>query len=196
MNKANPEKLAYIGSKPSAATRDSDSWFTPKAYIESARIALGGKIDLDPFSSPEAQKVVRAIQYFTKKDDALAESTVWPSVDSVFMNPPYSRGIASAAIGKFLGCLDAGYIRRGIILMNNATDTLWFYQAWGNPYFAAFCFTKGRIAFENVDGKRVSGNTRGQVILFFTRRKGQGKRDDVKAFKKAFAALGNLGTPG
>jgi hypothetical protein len=46
--------------------------YTPAEYIEAARKVLGG-IDLDPATSPQAQRVVQATRYFTEKDDGLVQ---------------------------------------------------------------------------------------------------------------------------
>ena len=47
-------------------------WYTPKQYIESARIVFGGGIDLDPASSAVANETtVRADKYYTEKEDGL-----------------------------------------------------------------------------------------------------------------------------
>lgn len=44
--------------------RDTDLYYTPLEYIVLVRRVLG-EIDLDPFSSEEAQRTVQAKQYFT-----------------------------------------------------------------------------------------------------------------------------------
>jgi DNA N-6-adenine-methyltransferase (Dam) len=60
---------------------------TPVEIIKAGRHVLG-LIDLDPASSEQAQKRIRAKRYCTVQDDALAKP--WHS--TVFLNPPYSRG--------------------------------------------------------------------------------------------------------
>jgi hypothetical protein len=46
----------------------------------------------------------------------------------------------------------------------------------------AICFPSKRIAFWNADGKAISGNTRGQMFLYFGH--------DRKAFRSVFGDLG------
>lgn len=58
-------------------------------------------IDLDPASSVEANKIVKAKYFFTDKDDGLKQE--WRG--RVFMNPPY----ASELIGPFCTQLSTHY---------------------------------------------------------------------------------------
>lgn len=169
--KADAKRLGYVGKAPGA--RDSDSWYTPSPYLESARKALRG-IDFDPFTSVEANERVGATQFYTEDDDALEEP--WPVVRTVWMNPPYSSGMCGKAVDTFLGEFQAGSFKEGIVLVNNATDTLWWDSLM--RLASAVCFTDHRIAFWNVDGKASSGNTRGQAFVYF------GK--DVARFAREF----------
>ncbi|WP_298940687.1 DNA N-6-adenine-methyltransferase [uncultured Psychromonas sp.] len=165
--KANVNNLGYIGSKPGSGDpgRDSDSWFTPKKYTKMVRDVLG-RIDLDPFSSEFGNTYVEAEKYFTVEQDAF--STPWFEENikgSVFMNPPYGRGIVNQAADFFVDNVKKGYITEGVVLVNNATETKWFHTLLQES--SSICLPSGRIAFENNDGKNVSGNTRGQVFLYF-----------------------------
>jgi len=126
------------------------------------RQALGGAIALDPFSSPEANRTVQALQILTAADDAL--SCDWPRVRSAFMNPPYSAGLCGKAIARFVQEFRNGTFEAGIVLVNNATETRWFQQIARAA--SALCFTDHRIQFESLDGKRSSNNTRGQCFLY------------------------------
>lgn len=160
MNKADKSKLAYIGKVP-GNKRDSDSWFTPSIYVEAVRKTLGD-IDLDPFSSKEANRIIKARKFFDLHSDALNKS--WQA-KTVFMNPPYSFPACKLAIAKFLSEHEKGAFSQGIVLCNNSTDSKWFHNLLATC--DAFCLMRGRIAFWNVDGKQVSGNTRGQVFFYF-----------------------------
>ena len=158
--KADANKLAYIGSIP--GVRDSDSWFTPAVYLDSARDALGCvNFDFDPFSSAEANEQVRAKKYFTIDDDAL--NTEWPYSRNVWINPPYGQGICGAAIRRVCDQFEKGRFLHGVVLVNNATDTKWFHQLSGVA--SHIVFTDHRISFWNADGKHQSGNTRGQCFF-------------------------------
>jgi len=172
--KETPEK------KPaSPAPRDADDWHTPKAYVDSAR-AVMGSIDFDPFSSVLANRVVKAKRFFTEADDAL--SAPWSATDqrTCWMNPPYSRGMSSQAVDRFLDQYDYGAFDQAIVLMNASTDTNWFHRLAKSC--SAFCLTNFRIAFDNTDGKSKSNNTKGQVFFYFG--------PDPKNFKRVFARYG------
>lgn len=179
---ADPARLAYVGRQP--GSRDSDSWFTPARYCDAVRQALGGTIDLDPFSSELANRTVQSRLILTEADDAL--SCDWPRVRTAFMNPPYSAGLCSRAIGRFLEQYRAGTFEAGIVLVNNATETTWF-QPLARAS-SALCFPDHRIQFESIDGKRSSKNTRGQCFAYLGPDPGQ--------FAAVFTELGVIAHPG
>tara|TARA_R110000822_G_scaffold5655_5_gene24259 strand:- start:3084 stop:3656 length:573 start_codon:yes stop_codon:yes gene_type:complete len=166
MSRANPKHLAYVGKAPNS-DRDSDSWYTPAKYMDSARRAIGA-FDLDPFSSAFANETAMAARIITEEQDAF--TTSWETHGgAVWMNPPYGRGIAGAACAEFIAQYKAGAFNRGIVLVNNATETKWFQLLLTQA--RAICLTDHRIAFVSPDGKHVSGNTRGQTFFLFNRHK-------------------------
>jgi len=124
---------------------------------------LGG-LDLDPFSSDSANEVVLAKRYFTIDDNAFLQE--WHA-KNVWMNPPYSRGVCAMAVDKLVLEFNDRRVENAVALTNNATDTKWFKVLAGAA--AAVCFTDHRIAFWNLDCKKVSGNTRGQTFHLLTR---------------------------
>lgn len=162
---ADRTKLAYVGSRPD--TRDSNAWFTPLRYLDAVRKSLGGVIDLDPFSSAEANVLVNAVSYFDVDDDAFEQdwaASVGPE-GTCWMNPPYSGRLVQSAVQRYLDEYERGTFAEGIVLVNNATETRWAQRAVGLS--GAVCFTDHRISFWNADGKAMSGNTRGQMFLYF-----------------------------
>lgn len=183
-SRADPKKLGYVGSV-TRSSRDSDAWFTPEKYLAAARKVLGNKISLDPFSSAEANKVVKAERFFTEKDNAFKREWFPNEVSdgqerTVWMNPPYGGGLVSDAVNLFLNEYEVGSFSRGIILVNNATETKWFQRAL--PIASALTLTDHRISFWNSDGKAISGNTRGQAFLYFG--------DNPEYFIQIFSAFG------
>jgi phage N-6-adenine-methyltransferase len=182
-NKADTKKLAYIAAIPTKKPeqgRDSDSWFTPPFYISLVRETIGS-IDLDPFSSKQANGVIQAERFFDQKRNAFKQRW-FKQPGTVFMNPPYSRGLINASVELFIQHWQQKQISQGIVLVNNATETKWFQALLADA--SAICLVKKRIAFENRDGKHVSGNTRGQVFLYFG--------DDAETFKRVFSTIGSV----
>lgn len=175
--KAEVARLGYVGKRPGSGRRDSDSWFTPCAYLVAARAALG-RIDLDPFSSETANLTVGAKRYYTEADDAFTKS--WLAT-SVFMNPPYGK-LCRPSVEKFVDEFLSGHFTSGIVLVNNATETRFFQLLLQTA--AAVVFTNHRISFTNADGKHISGNTRGQAFFYFGTR--------VTAFAAAFSQFGKV----
>ena len=166
-NRASAKRLGYIGRVPTSKPRDSDSWFTPPEYLDSVRAVLG-EIELDPFTSAEANEIVRATRIFTQEHSAFDHEWHRGKPARVFMNPPYSAGLCARAVNRFIDQLTLGHIEEGIVLVNNATDTRWFNALVGRC--TAICFTHHRISFWNADKKHVSGNTRGQAFFYFGKR--------------------------
>lgn len=164
---ADNRRLAYTGSKNRLLSRDSDAWYTPQPYVDAARVVMGG-IDLDPFSSAKANSVVGARRYLDKDYSAFVypwRRNAREAPLRIWMNPPYSSGTVGKAVDRFLEHWNDGHIEQGIVLTNNATDTRWF--AALRLQCVGICFTDHRIAFKSPDGKRISGNTRGQTFFYF-----------------------------
>lgn len=168
---ADKNKMAYVGSKPSSE-RNSNDWHTPDVYVSMAREVLG-TIDLDPFSSHQANRTVKATNILTENDDAL--NMPWPK-GNTWMNPPFSGGMATKCVDKFLSENPGD----AIVLMNASTDTKWFHRLAENA--TCFCLTAGRISFIDAGGKKMSGNTKGQVFFYFGNKK--------KLFTKVFSKIG------
>lgn len=162
LTRAESSKLAYIGSPVGTdkTNRDSDSWYTPPQYILSAREVLGS-IDLDPFSSDAANKIVGATVYYTAERSAF--DIDWRA-RTLWMNPPYGP-LCTRAVEKFTREYALGHFGEAIVLVNNATDTQWFKKL--SAPASAWCFTDHRISFLSPDGKLSSVNTRGQVFIYF-----------------------------
>jgi len=184
---ADASRLGYVGRKPGVVpVRDADSWYTPSTYVDAAR-AVMGSIDLDPFSSEHANETVRATRILTEDRSAFVnawrkDKRKYPKGVRVWMNPPYSSGLITRAVDLFLENLSAGQIEQAVVLVNNATDTQWFRAL--REYSTAVCFTHHRISFESPDGKRISGNTRGQTFFYF------GSESRAEAFVVEFSRFG------
>ena len=166
LNIVNPSHIGYTGSLRNSGDEAGDAWFTPKEWVERFRYILGG-IELDQFSSEDANRNVQAQRYFTKENSAFHQLE-WRA-KTVFMNPPYSRGLCDRAIRRLISEFDAGRVGRALVLVNNMTDTQWWHIMAANS--ERICFLEGRIAFMSNDNKRISGNTRGQNVFLLLKMK-------------------------
>lgn len=149
----------------------SNEHYTPAKYIEAARLVLG-TIDLDPASCKEANKTVKATEFFDKKKDGLSQE--WHG--KIWFNPPYGD-LVGKFIAKLMVELEAGHVTEVIVLVNaHGTDTLWFQPLWDG----CLCFTDHRINF--MGGGTRSGSTHGSVFVYFG--------PDKRLFKKQFSQFG------
>jgi DNA N-6-adenine-methyltransferase (Dam) len=154
---------------------ESNEWYTPRHYLESARKVLGA-IDLDPASCPEANRNVRAAEFFTKSNDGLARKFY----GRIWCNPPYG-GLTGKFTGRIIDAYEDGDIEAAILLVNaHGTDTSWFQRLWDYH----LCFTDHRIAFISSDGEQ-QANTAGSVFAYLG--------DRSEAFKAEFLQYGPTG---
>lgn len=156
-----------------------NEWFTPAAWLDRAREALG-EIDLDPASHAIAQERVQASTFFTAADDGLERS--W--FGRVWLNPPYNRALLSRFVVKLVEEWTSGRVQQAILLTHNYTDTEWFHAAaWAAR---AICFPRGRVHFLSPAGDECSP-TQGQAFFYFG-------HDDA-GFRQAFADFGLIVRP-
>jgi phage N-6-adenine-methyltransferase len=92
-----------------------------------------GPFTLDAAATPENAKARR---FFTKDDDALAQS--WGQHEVVWLNPPYSR------IAAFTDKALEESQRLIVMLVPARTDTQWWHRLTAHAHVA---FLKGRLTF-------------------------------------------------
>jgi ParB family chromosome partitioning protein len=170
-----PAAVAHVGQ----ATGQPE-WYTPPEYLEASREVLGG-IDLDPASSEVAQASVRAGRFFTADDDGLTK----PWKGRVFLNPPYAAELVGRFVEKLCSHYEAGDVTAAILLVNNATETAWFFEA--SQRAAALCLPTGRVKFLDEEGNP-GAPLQGQAVLYFG--------GDVPAFRGVWAPFGPVWLPG
>jgi len=150
---------------------DSYEWYTPKEYIQAARLVMGN-IDLDPASCEEANKVIGAHEYYTLEDGGLARD--W--FGCVWLNPPYNMPNIENFTARAHVLYQDEKIDSAIILVNNATDAGWFHTLLENY---PVCFTRGRVKYW---GPHASQARQGQAIFYLG--------EDIADFVKEFSRFG------
>lgn len=161
-------KVAHVGHNSG-----DNEWFTPENYAEAARRAMG-RIDLDPASTEEANKVIRASRFFDAEIDGLSQ----PWKGRVWMNPPYAQPLIEHFITKMADKYKDGEVKEACVLVNNATETGWFQEIADAS--SAICFPCGRVKFWHPEKK--SAPLQGQAVLYL------GK--NVDRFREAFHVFG------
>jgi len=151
----------------------SDECYTPAEWIDRARIALG-RIDCDPCSSVEAQKVVKAIRFHTEATDGLRARIRWSG--RVWLNPPYSD--PSPWVAKLIAEYESGRCRAAVALLNARTGSGWF-QALSR--IAWRCEKRKRIRFY---GPATTGRSGFVDQVFFY------LGDEPDRFRSAFHQVG------
>ena len=158
----------------------SNEWYTPSKYVEAARSVMGS-IDLDPASCKEANKIVKALAYYTEEQDGL-RLTWW---GNVFCNPPYgktgSKSNQELFAKKALESSRSG-VSQIILLVNATTDRKWFQELWNYP----ICFTNHRIKFYT-PGEDKTQPTHGSAFIYF------GK--NIDRFTEVFSEFGKVIRP-
>ncbi|MEZ4558753.1 MAG: DNA N-6-adenine-methyltransferase [Caldilineaceae bacterium] len=150
---------AEPAAKPHVAHNSGNNeWYTPAEYIEAARVVMGW-IDLDPASSELANTVVKAIAYYTAADDGL-DHKWW---GNVWLNPPYAGDLVGKFADKLIYSLEGRHIDQAIVLVNNATETVWFQTLISAA--DAVCFLRSRISYWSPEGVKRQP-LQGQAVIY------------------------------
>ncbi len=173
-----PQLLEFQTTAHVGQNTGETEWFTPPEYAEAARQVLGA-IDLDPASTPAANRVIQAAHIFTARDNGLEQQ--WDG--RVWMNPPYAQPLITQFCEKLAASVRAGSVPAACVLVNNATETQWFRAV--ADVSAAICFPLGRVRFWHPK-KDSATPLQGQAVLYIGR--------DVDRFCQMFADVGFLVT--
>lgn len=158
-------------------TTGRTEWYTPQPILEAARRTMGG-IDLDPASSAEANKRVKAMRFFTEKDNGLLQ-TWW---GHVWLNWPFGR-VQNPMWVKKMQIEMADHTRQICCLCFAATSEKWFQPLLKQPQ----CFLYPRTNFYLPDGTLKRGASKGSVVTYFG--------PNVEAFAREFSGLGVIKVP-
>jgi hypothetical protein len=167
----------------SSFERDTNDWYTPPRFADSAR-AVMGSIDLDPATSFYANRHIRAERIYTKNDDGLAPSNLWRG--NVWMNPPYG-GLQKAFLERLVTEHEAGAVPQAVVCLNGYRyDTRWFQPMWRY----SLCFAAQRVGFlggasENGAKSEDDNNPANGTVFVYL-----GDRKD--AFAEEFKKYGNV----
>lgn len=113
----------------------SDEWATPRDFF--AKLDARWHFTLDPCAT--AGNAVCA-QFYTRADDGLAQ----PWRGTVFLNPPYGRGIGKWVEKACRSALEGD--ATVVCLLPARTDTSWWHT-WIIPFAAEVRFIRGRLKF-------------------------------------------------
>jgi phage N-6-adenine-methyltransferase len=152
------EAAAVAKSAHVSNNSGENEWYTPVEYIDAARDVMGG-IDLDPATSEIANKRVQASAWYSKADDGLQQN--WSG--RVWLNPPYAQPLIRQFAEKIVESI-SGDVTAAIVLVNNATETGWFYMMADKA--SAVCFPERRIRFLDPEGNP-GAPLQGQAFLYF-----------------------------
>lgn len=164
----------------------SDERYTPKFLVEKARLALGGSIDLDPFSDSWANsELVGAAVYWDKDDDAFSmDVSDW--LPSVYANPPYSRSPGTEkCLRLILNAFHAGPVERFVFMCREDLST--GYGQLGLRTAQAVCFPSKRIRFWTKQGRFANAADFPVCIWFYS-----DSRAEVARFHRLYATIGEV----
>lgn len=161
---------------PTTYLTGNAEWYTPPNVVDAVHAVLG-RIDLDAASCSDANRIVRADNFFSVDDDGLDRN--W--FGRVYLNPPYSRGLIKKFVDKLLAEYNAGHVQSAVVLVNAQSDAKWF-SSLAQACTGAI-FTQGRIRFVQPDGTPSKHTpTCGQCFFYFG--------DDVEKFFSVFEHFG------
>jgi len=147
----------------------NSEYFTPINVVEAAREVMGC-IDLDPFSSAEANKRIKAAAYFSKEVDGL--SKCW--FGNVWMNHPYGRKLNKDCIRMLIKSYYHENISQACCITFAATSEKWFQPLLYFPQ----CFLHPRTNYYFPDGTLKKGVTKGSCVTYLG--------DNIDKFIKVF----------
>ncbi|PMN73182.1 DNA N-6-adenine-methyltransferase [Enterovibrio norvegicus] len=179
-------------------------YYTPPEWTDAARQALG-TIELDPASCATANDNVKAVRFFTKHDDGLAQP--WTAA-TLWMNHPFHRGEKACPmphtkcrkktcidrghhidhaipsnddwISKLLAEYQAGNVKEAIIITFANTSESWFKKLLPFPQ----CMPNKRVHYYKPDGSLDKNCTKGSAITYLG--------PNLDTFAAVFSRLGTI----
>lgn len=150
-------------------------YYSPSSIIEAARQTMGS-IDLDPASSIQANKAVKADRFYTEQDNGLAQ----PWSGNIWLNHPFGRVQNRIWIKQLVMSYKDNRVKQACCITYACTSEKWFQPLFDYP----MCFLSPRTGYVLPDGSILKGVTKGSVVtylgLFW------------HTFKNNFESLGNI----
>jgi len=103
------DRTVGLDGKCRLVTGANQERYTPGGIADSVREVMG-RIDLDPASSPRANRIVKASSYFTQRTNGLKRR--WRG--RVFLNPPFDAW--PAWLAKLEGEMAAGRVEQAVVI--------------------------------------------------------------------------------
>lgn len=151
-------------------------WFTPPEIIEAAR-AVMYKIDLDPASCFEANKIVKADRFYTREENGLT----LPWYGNVWLNHPFSRKGNYDWINMLLQWYNVQGFHQSCSICYAATSEEWFRPLLERPQ----CFLHGRTAYIDSQTMKPQRDVpKGSVVTYLG--------PNVERFYDIFSKLGTV----
>lgn len=158
-----------------AINQDSGNYeyYTPPEIVEAAREVMHG-IFLDPASSYQANKKIRALLWYGEKENGLDQE--W--IGRVWMNHPFSRINNPLWINKLISEYKKGNVKEACCITYAATSEVWFQPLLQFPQ----CFLSPRTNYYLPDGTKKKGVTKGSVVTYLG--------PNILNFRRVFSDLG------
>lgn len=125
-----------------------DTWETPNDFF--AELDALYKFTLDAAADESNHKCLRFYGPGGEREDALSEA--WPINESIWLNPPYSKGAQRRFVDAAVDCAQRG--GSVVALLPARTDTrLWHECIWDErvgrprPWVRSIRFIRGRVRF-------------------------------------------------
>jgi len=150
-------------------------YYTPPIIVELAAKVMGG-IDLDPFSSDQANKNVNAAKIYTENDNGLLHD--WHG--KIWMNHPFSRTMNKLCVEKLIAEYELGRVSQACCITFASTSESWFRPLLKYP----MCFIHKRTNYFLADGTLKTGVTKGSVVTYIG--------DNIDEFKRIFSEIGTV----
>lgn len=151
-------------------------WYTPAYIVDKAREVLG-RIDLDPASCDEANKVVKASTFYTMDDDGL--SKVWKG--KVWMNHPFGKATNKKWIDKLVSSYEEGEVEEAICICFASTSEQWFQPLMRYTQ----CYVSPRVKYYSTS--KAAAPPKGSVVTYLGHNR--------EKFYAVFHELGNVMVP-